>query len=238
MYDGGLHGIQIARELRLPPTTVYTVLSNHSKCDTIELLKSPRRPPKLSEYDKRSLKHLLIQDYHYLLADISNLIATNVSSSTIYTIAHELSFQSQITAIKLFLNAKYIAKRLEFVKVHKNQTIEDWQCIIWTDESTFEVRKNSHQIHIQYIVDKKYNSDCLAPTFKSSYTSVMVQGAFISNRQLSLVFIPSRQYTIADFIEIVYEVALSSFLEVQEDTTTLTLIEDGALVHQSNIPKA
>ena len=85
MHDGGLCGTQIAKELGLPPTTVYTVLSNHSKHGTVESLKSPGRPPKLSERDKRSLKRLLTQDCRCPLTDILNSMATNVSSSTIHT---------------------------------------------------------------------------------------------------------------------------------------------------------
>ena len=49
MHDGGLHGTQIAKELGLPPTTVYTVLSNHLKYDTV-------KSSALNEYDLSNFK--------------------------------------------------------------------------------------------------------------------------------------------------------------------------------------
>lgn len=65
----------------------------------------------------------------------------------------------------------------------------------------------------------------------------MIWGAFVGNRKLPLVVMPLRRRTAAHFAEVVYDAALRPFLMEHEDSPSLILMEDGALVHWSNIPK-
>ena len=62
--------------------------------------------------------------------------------------------------------------------------------IIWTDESSFESGKNPRQIRVWRKAYIKYNWDCIAPSFKSGCSSVMVWGAFIGFDKSPLVTIP------------------------------------------------
>lgn len=146
MRKAGIRGAQIARALGHPQSTVYTVLKNHAERGTVESPKSPGRPPKFSGRDKRSLKRLLTQDRCRPLADITDLMATNASTSTIRVAAHDMGFNARVAARQPFLNDRHVAKRLEFERAHKNWTLEDWRRVIWTDESSFKVGKNSRQI--------------------------------------------------------------------------------------------
>ena len=66
----------------------------------------------------------------------------------------------------------------------------------------------------------------------------MVWGAFLADRKLPLVFMPSGRRMAADFVEIVYDAALGPFLEAQGDASILKLIDDGAPVYRSKVPKA
>ena len=165
-------------------------------------------------------------------------MATNAGATTIRTALHEMGFHARVAAAKPFLSARYIAQRLAFVKAHKNWTRADWRRVIWTDESSFEIGKNSRQILVWRTVNEKHSLDCLSPSFKSGRSSVMVWGAFLADRKLPLIFMPPGRRTAADFVEIVYDAALGPFLEAQGDASILTLMEDGAPVHRSKAPKA
>lgn len=81
---------------------------------------------------------------------------------------------------------------------------------------------------------EKFNSDCLAPTFKSGRSSIMIWGAFINESTSPLVFMPPKQQTAKDFVEIVYKGALGPWISNLNEPKTI-LIEDGAPVHKAKI---
>lgn len=62
--------------------------------------------------------------------------------------------------------------------------IDDWNNVIWTNESSSEVGKQSCQIRVLRKVYERNNYVCLAPTFKSMRTSIMEWGALIGSLTL------------------------------------------------------
>jgi hypothetical protein len=64
----------------------------------------------------------------------------------------------------------------------------------------------------------------------------MIWGAFTATHKLPLIVIPPDRHTVVNFVQIVYDVVLSPFLDVQEDACKLVLMEDGVLVHRSKVP--
>ena len=48
---------------------------------------------------------------------------------------------------------------------------------------------------------------------------------------------PFDKWTSADFVDVVYEGRLSGFSYMHDDPQSLFLMEDGAPVHRSNLPK-
>jgi transposase len=237
MYQGGTKGAQIACALEHPVSTVYTVLRNFQCRGAVESPKSPGRPKKLSNRDKRSLGRALLKDRRQPLAELTSILPMKVHTCTVRTSLHELGFQSRVAVKKPFLSDQHKAKRLKFAKEYKKWTVEDWKSVIWTDESSFEIGKNTRQTVVWRKVDERHRSECLAPTFKSGRTSTMVWGAFVASTKLPLVFMPPGRRTATDFVEIVYEPVLGPFLEAQGTASNLILMEDGAPVHRSNTPK-
>ena len=109
--------------------------------------------------------------------------------------------------------------------------------MIWTDETSFEIGKNSQQVKVWRQSYERYSWDCLAPTFKSGRTSVMIWGAFTGYEKCPIVIIPSDRRTSADFVDIVYEGRLSGFYFMHDDPQSLLLMEDGTPMHCSTLPK-
>src|SRR5947207_13271704 len=68
------------------------------------------------------------------------------------------------------------------------KTVSDWAQIIFSDESSVEIGKQSRQIRIWRSVGERFNTDCLTSTFKSSRKSVMVWGCFAGGIKGPLVF--------------------------------------------------
>jgi hypothetical protein len=112
---------------------------------------------------------------------------------------------------------------------------QDWSKVIWTDESSFELGKNSQPIRRWRRVNKKFAKSCLAPTFKSGQTFVMLWGAFTVFDKCPLVIMPPRERTAAHFVKNIYEGSLSRFYSMHDQPHELTLMDDGAPVHRSKL---
>ena len=65
----------------------------------------------------------------------------------------------------------------------------------------------------------------------------MIWGAFIGYGKCPIVVMASNKRTSANFVDIVYEGRLSGFFYMHDDPQSLFLMEDGATLHRSNLPK-
>ena len=59
----------------------------------------------------------------------------------------------------------------------------------------------------------------------------------MANSKCSLVLIPPDKCTAADFIEVIYDAVLCHYYYHHDNPEELILMEDGAPVHRSNLPK-
>jgi transposase len=238
MHTAGMRGAHIAQELEMPPSTVYTVLQNFRLRGTVVSPKSPGRPRKLTNRNMRHLERVLHDDRRIPLMEITNQMAdiAKVSCRTVRNALNDLGYRNRVAAKKPFLIKKHKVDRLAFAKQHRNWTEEDWKNIIWTDESCFEVGKNSRQIRVWRKPYERYESKCLAPIFKSGRTSVLIWGAFSGFDKCPLVIMPPHRRSASDFVDIVYEGTLSGFYFLHDHPEDLTLMEDGAPVHRSMLP--
>jgi hypothetical protein len=65
----------------------------------------------------------------------------------------------------------------------------------------------------------------------------MIWGGFTATYKLSLIHMPPNRRIIVDYVEIVYDEVLDSFLEEQEGICKVVLMEDGTPVHRNKVAK-
>jgi hypothetical protein len=133
---------------------------------------------KLSDRDVRIIKRVSQANRRLTLSEITNMCPTQVSRNTIRRALHRSGIYSRIAVKKTFLTLRHMSQRLAFAQKYCRWSVEEWERVVWTDESTFEVGKNSRQIHVWRTAYDRYASDCIVPTFKSGRNSLMIWGAF------------------------------------------------------------
>jgi hypothetical protein len=215
---------------------VYTILKRFEHHGIVEGQKSIGRPRKLSERSIRVVTRALAIDCRQILADITNRSGFDGSTSIVRKALHDVGFYNQVAQKKPFLSDAHRCRRLEFAIQHRKWTCEEWKKIIWTDESTFEVGKNSRQITMWRKSDERFKLNCLTATFKLGRTSVMIWEAFTATHKLPLIVMPLGRRTDVDFVQIVYNGVLGLFLDAQENDCRIVLMEDGTPVHRSKVP--
>ena len=183
--------------------------------------------------DKRTLGRILSQNRHLPLAAIREQMHVKVSPTTLRKAMKSIGFCNRVAAKKPFLSQKHKADRLAFANEHKHWTTFDWRNVIWTDETSFEIGKRSRQVKVWRKLHERFSLDCLAPTFKSGRSSVMIWGAITDFEKCPLVIIPPDRRSGRDFVNVVYESRLSGFYFLHDHCETLTVMEDGAPVHRS-----
>lgn len=233
MREGGVKSSDIASLLSMPRSTVSTILTKWRTTGCLKTKKPKPRPSKLSKRALRDLGRLIHGDRHLTLAALAATFG--VCRTTIRAYIRKLGFCNRVAARKPFLSVSHRMQRLQFARAYRHWMAEDWKHVIWTDESSFELGKNSRQIRVWRKTHEKYAMHCLAPTFKSGRTSVMVWGAFTGFEKSPLVFLPQGERTAADFVQNVYEGILSGFYFMHVHRNELVLMEDGAPVHRARV---
>lgn len=233
MRTAGMSTHRIAAELEMTQSTVFTVWKNFQERGTLQPLKSSGRPQKLNARDKRVLGRILCKNRRLPLAAIREKMHVKVSPTTLRKAMKSIGFSNRAAAKKPFLSEKHKARRLAFAKEHRHWTTFDWKNVIWTDESSFETGKKSRPVKVWRQLHERFSLDCLAPSFKSGRSSVMVWGAFSDFDKCPLVIIPPDRRKGRDFVDVVYESRLSGFYFLHDHRETLILMEDGAPVHRS-----
>jgi hypothetical protein len=125
--------------------------------------------------------------------------------------------------------------RLEFAKAHEKWTNGDWAKVIFADEASFEIGKRVGQVRVWRRPNEKYLLPCLAPSFTSGRSSVMVWGAITATTRSPLIQLPKGERSGADFVRNVYDACLGDFWPGHPDSANMTLLEDGAPVHRCRV---
>ena len=134
---------------------------------------------------------ILTQNRCIPLASIIEKMTEKVCPRTLRKEIKRIGFHSRVAAKKPFLSNKHKVDRLAFAKKYQAWQLSDWMNVIWTDEVSFEIGKNSLQVKVWRRSYERYSWDCLAPTFKSGRTSVMIWGAFTDYEKCPIVIMPS-----------------------------------------------
>jgi transposase len=217
---------------------VYRVLAHQRVHGHNNDLPRPRRPPKVNARTSRHLTRVMDTDRRQTLAELTNathsMIDAPVSKKTVSRTLKMLGIGSRIARKKPYLKPAHRKQRMEFVAIVKNWGDEEWTKIIWTDESSVELRKNTCICHIWRHPHEAFKENCLAPTFKSGRTSVMVWGCIAYNRKGPLCFLPKNQRKGEDYMKLILSGPLWDFYcDLFEECGVVKVMEDGAPVHRS-----
>jgi transposase len=237
MSTSGLSGHKIAKELGLVAATVNMVIARYKLSNSTENLPRSGRPKKMNERDRRHLVSDVKKDRRASLQDITNTTASNASSSTIRRELHERGMDNRIAAKKPYINSINQAKRLVFARKHQNMTVDDWKHVLWSDESSFEIGKNSRQIHVWRFPSERFESSCIVPSFRSGRQTVMVWGCFMWGERGPLAILPKGSINGTDYVKVMEEAMFDFWMEQSEERGYVVVQEDNAPIHTCKLAK-
>jgi transposase len=128
-------------------------------------------------------------------------------------------------------------RRLAFARAHRHWTVEDWACVIFTDEMSIKIAME--RLSVMWVwrkLDEKYHKDCVEPK-KRSTGGMMFWGVFQKGKMGPGLFCDLKgkeKISSTVYCDQVLLGPLKQFRnESLADISDPIVIEDGALVHKS-----
>lgn len=119
--------------------------------------------------------------------EFNKSLTISASKRTVQRTLHYYGFYSRVAKRKPLVSEKNKKDRVLWCKNVKDWK-EEWDRVIFSDESRYLLFKNDAHKLVWRLSDEKYKEDCLAPTVKHS-EGVMVWGCFCKDRLGPLIWV-------------------------------------------------
>ena len=175
-------------------STVLTAYRQHG--NTTSAKENSGRKTKLSNRDRRVLKRIVTRKHKTTLsqitAEMNNHLQDPVSTKTIQRELHSVNIHGRVAIPKPLVTPRNAVTRRRWCQEHKNWTQQQWEHVIWSDESSFTLFQTTGRVYVWRTPAEAFDIDCLVPTVKHGVGSVMVLGAISWNGVDPLVVLRGR----------------------------------------------
>ena len=239
LSDSGVSNWVIADSMGYKIRAIQRVLKDYHANTLSPPKHSPGRPQKLGERDIRSLDRIIKKNRKQTLQEITNSLDLGVSPRTVQPAIHsDLEMHGRRARKAPFLKPDHRRIRKTWARKYSTCNMEDWSHVIWTDEASVEIGFQSCPVLVWRTAQEEYNLDCLSPTFKSGWQSLMIWACITYDKCGPLVFLPKDKQTAADYVDLILSGPLfDTFQELSEKRGAVLVVEDGAPIHTAGVSK-
>lgn len=233
----GIHPAQIAINFNITERAVYDIFERYKAKVDFEDAARSGRPSKLTPRDIRHLNRTIQSNRRQSLGDVTtavnNFAAQSVVPQTVREHLHkDLGYTSHRPVEKPYLDRAHERRRFQHAKANRHLTMDDFKCIIFTDECSVELGKDSSAPLVWRRVGERFKDVNLLPTFKSGRSSVHVWSAIAYNFKGPLVFQEKGQRDGASYIRNILAGPLwDIYSELTEQRGWVKVLEDGTPQH-------
>ncbi len=179
MFKNNVPQRKIGRDLDISPSTVHNIIKRFKESGGISVRKGQGRKPKLNNRDLRSLRRHCIKNRHSSISDITtwaqDYFGKPLSSTTIRSYIHKCQLKLYCAKRKPYVNSVQKRRRLLWARRHLGWTITQWKCVLWSDESVFQVFFGRNGRRVLRTKEEKDHPDCYQQQVQKP-GSVMVWG--------------------------------------------------------------
>ena len=180
LVEEGYSYRDVGTRLGISHKTVFRLVKKYR--ETGSIVDKPRsgRPRVTTEREDRVLVRRSLGDHRLtspeLRAKMEDDHGVHVSSRTVRSRLFSAGLRGCVAAKKPLLRDPTICKRLAFAREHRNWTIEQWNSVLWADESSFQLFCGAKRAYVRRRVGEKYSRQCIVPTVKHGGGSLMIWG--------------------------------------------------------------
>lgn len=140
LKNEGFSSAEVARRVGVHPTTVTRVYNNLLKNPDFYYVKPKSgRPQKLSQKDREFAVLQLARGHAHSAIDLQRKFFPHVHPDTVRNALREQGFSAHRKRKVPFLSHHHILSRLKWARAHRSWSVENWERVIFSDESKFNL---------------------------------------------------------------------------------------------------
>ncbi|GFT53088.1 transposable element Tcb1 transposase [Trichonephila clavipes] len=103
----------------------------------------------------------------------------NPHTRTVQRELHASNLYGRVGIRKPLVTARHALQRRQWCRTHRQWTPQQWQHVIWSDESTSTLFQTTGRIYVWRTSKEAFAPECIAPTVKQGGGSLMVWGRYL-----------------------------------------------------------
>ncbi|KAG2459991.1 TCB1 transposase, partial [Polypterus senegalus] len=222
---------KISAALKVPMSTVASIIRKRKKFETTRTLPRAGRPSKLSDWGRRALVRDVTKNPMVTLSELQRSSVERGEPSrrtTISAAIHQSGLYGRVARRKPLLSKRHMAAHLEFAKRHLKESQTMKNKILWSDETKIKLFGVHVRRHVWRKPGTAHHQANTIPTMKHDGGSIMLWGCFSAAGTGRLVRIKGKM-TAAMYRDILDENLLQSALGLR--------LGRRFIFHQDNDPK-
>ncbi len=171
----------ISAALKVPKSTVASIILKWKTFGTTRTLPRAGRPAKLSYRGRRALVREVKKNPKITVAELQRCIremGESCRKSTITAALHQSGLYGRVARRKPLLSARHMKARMEFAKKHLKDSKMVTNKIIWSDETKIELFGLNSKRYVWRKPGTAHHLSNTVPTVKHGGGSIMLWGCF------------------------------------------------------------
>lgn len=227
----------ISRRIKRNIATISRFLKKYSETGTIANRKRGGAKRKTTVREDRVLQRLCLQNRastsKELCSEWNESTGVSVCSSTVRRRLKSMGLTARRPCKKPLLTTKMRKARLDWARNHVNWTVDDWNNVIFSDESKFNLHGTDGINFVRRRKGERLKDSCLKSTVKFP-TSIMVWGCF-SSKGVGPLHVLERTVKAQDYIQILEDCLMPTIEEQFGDASNCIFQDDSAPCHRAKI---
>ena len=227
---------QLAEEFNeVPQRTRYQWIKTAKERGTLTPNKSPGRPHKFNDRDKRFLLRTVTHDPSQTIAQVIDASGLDISHATTVKILKEFDILSIVAARVPKLEPQHATQRLRFANNHMNKSLEDWKGWMFSDECSVELDYQNGQQ--RYLINRKdrNNREYVRGVRQNGGGKLMIWSFITWEGVGPLVFV-EEGITGNVYVQLLRRYVLPYLVNnIAEDGSVMWYQDDGATAHDSEL---
>lgn len=187
LLEEGYSSREVASKISKPGnkihhTSILRLKKKYEETGSVKNKQVSGRPRKLTERDERTVVRLILKDECSTASEVQRSLKVHdnieVSSNTVRRVLKRNGFVARVKRKKPLLSKTHRKTRLEFAEKYKHWTVEDWNKVVWSDESKFQIFGSDGRTYCWKKAGEKLQDRHVKPTVKFGGGSVFVWGCF------------------------------------------------------------
>jgi len=186
MIERGFASREIAAKIGCKShVTILNLKKKYEETSKVEDKQRSGRPRKLNERNERTIIRRLMTNECSNAVQLKKSLQINdeinVSSNTVRRALKRNGLSARVKRKKPLLSKKHRENRLKFAKRFKDWTVSDWNRVVWSDESKFQIFGSDGREYCWKRQGETLKDAHIKPTVKFGGGSVFVWGCFTSS---------------------------------------------------------